>query len=392
MKRKSHWSQPSLSRDFSILAGVILFVLVVLSAWITWSTYTAQSSRISEDLQKEATRIDNTLARELKNAEFLLHAISKQVANIPPNNTTAIARLLQAYQEPGGVVAMWAWTNANQELAVSSNLGVLEKPVNVADREHIQKAVAEPGQVQISGPIAGRVSKRWVIPISIGITDDTGKQTGVLAASIDIGVITEELSYIVKREGVSFAVISKSLIQLTEVSETPDFVDTYFPKAMLESINIKTAPSGIVSRSKLFSSDQIYAYYQVSTRYPYILLVGYDSGYSDNAIRTQLLPRLLQIGSIAVFLIMFLWIVRVRILKPIVTLETIAADLTRGKPYTHDALRGPVEIDSLATQIAKVSDFILERERLETELRDKLNHYMQAVQDRQIKEQRLTEE
>ncbi len=392
MPNKSAWSQPSLSRDFAILAGVILFVLVVLSAWITWSTYTAQSQRIMDDLQKEATRIDNTLARELRSTEFLLKAIGKQISSIPPNDTRAIARILQSYNEPGGIVAIWAWTNANQELAVSSNIGVLDKPVDVSDREHIQKAFAEPSQVQISGPIAGRVSKRWVIPISMGITDDTGKLIGVLAASADIGVITDELSYIVKHEGVSFAVISKSLTQLTEVSNTPNFVDTYFPRTLLESINTKKEPSGMVSRGGLFGNDTIYAYYQTSMRYPYVLLVGYDSNYSDDAIRRHLSPRLLQIGTVAIFLLIFLWLVRIRVLKPIVELEKITADLTRGKPYTHDEPRGPVEIDALAIQIAKVSDFIVERERLEHELHDKLNASLQRESERGVKEQKVIEE
>lgn len=389
MREKSHWSQPSLSRDFAILAGVILFTLVILSAWITWSTYTAQSKRIIEDLRKEASRIDNTLTHELANTEFLLRVMSKQVAAIPPGNTTAIARLLQAYHEPGNVVALWAWTNAKQELAVSSNVGVLDTPVNVADREHIQKALDEPGQVQISEPIAGRVSKRWVIPISIGVTDDTGRQTGVLAASIDIGAITSELSYIAKRDGISIAIISKNLVHLTEVSNTPNFVDTYFPKQLLSSINIKNAPSGVVSKARLLSREEIYAYYQESARYPYILLVGYDNTYADTAIREQLMPRLLQIGSITLFLIIFLWIVRVRILNPIVELEEITANLTRGKPYTHKAPRGPVEIDALALQIGKVSDFIVERERLESELHEKLNALLKEAAERSVKEQNI---
>ena len=78
--------------------------------------------------------------------------------------------------------------------------------------------------MQIGRPIEGRVSGRWVIPVAMGLTDYTGKFIGTILISIDINELTEQISTLVKRDGISFAIISKTLIPLTQVSDDNNFL------------------------------------------------------------------------------------------------------------------------------------------------------------------------
>lgn len=369
---KSSLIQPSLSRDFAILTGSILFVLLILSLWITWSTHAEQSTRIIDQLEKETDRIDRTLEREMHHASYLLDAIGKQIRGLEQHDNRGIAKILQTYQSHNRVYAIWAWTDATQSVVVSSNKGVLDEPVDVSDRDYVHKSALEPWVLQIGAPIEGRVSDRWVIPVSVGVTDETGHYLGSITASLDINEITEEISDLVRRPGISFAILNKRLIKLSEVSTTPNFVDTYFSHQSLERINFTKSPSGVVSYASLFSDDDIYAFYKLSDRFPYIVLVGYDTQYGQDAIQRQLLPRLLQVISIAAFALLFLWIVRARIIRPVVDLTNITADLARGVPYEFKQRPAPLEIDMLAKQIANVSLYVDERKRLEVELREKL--------------------
>lgn len=374
---KSSLVQPSLSRDFYLLSGIILFVLLLISVWVTWSSYDQQTKKIIEELHIEADRIDRTLEREITNTGYLLNAIGHQLMVLEPTDTVRIAKILQNYHASSRVFAVWSWADASYNLLVSSNKGILEKPINITDRDYVHKAANDPWQFQIGSPIEGRVSDRWVIPVSIGVTDETGKYLGSLTASLDIQSITDEISHLVKRDGISFAIVSKNLAKLTEVSDTPNFVETYFPKPTLERLNMTKKLSGAVTLARLFPMEGIYTYYQVSTRFPYILLLGYDGKMSRHALEQQIFPRLLQILTVALFLLLFLWIVRVRIIKPVVNLTEITAGLTQGIPYVHDKKNAPIEIDMLASQISHVSQYINERLRLESELRDKLETALQ---------------
>lgn len=374
---KSTWARPSLSRDFTILTVLIVAALIVLSVWVSWSTYTHQSERILENLKKEATRIDKTLEREIAHTNYLLNALAHQISRSNHQDLKTIAQLLKTFDARDQVYAIWAWTNVDKHIVVSSNRGILEEPLDLSDRDYVQKAQADPWRLQIGVPIQGRVSERWVIPIGLGVTDDTGRFIGTLSASVDIDTLTQEIAHLVRREGVSFGIVSKDMVKLTEASDMSQFIDTYFPAKRLSHIDISKEPSGIFSQAKLFPNFHgIYAYYQLSERYPYILLIGYNVQHSQRELERLLLPRLLQIGTLAGFLLLFLWVVRSRIIRPVVELSGITGKLIQGQPYHHETRIGPVEIDQLAMQISRVSDYVDERKRLEEELREKLEAFL----------------
>lgn len=389
---KTSLVQPSLSRDFAILTGVILFVLLLLSMWITWSTHAEQSQEIVNQLEKETERIDRTLEREIFNASYLLDAIGHQIRNMDKPDKRSIAKILQAYQSHNRVYAIWAWTDDTQSLVVSSNRGVLEEPVNIADRDYIQKSAVEPWQFVIGAPIEGRVSNRWVLPVSLGVTDDTGQFLGSITASLDIEEITKEISVLVKRPGISFAVLSKTMLTLTEVSDIENFSKRYFSEDTLKRINSKNKTRGMLSYAHLFSDENIYAYYKLSDRYPYVLLVGYDGNYSDEIINHELLPRLILVGLIAFFALLFLWIVRVRIIRPVVKLTELTSKITRGESFDFQKRKAPVEIDMLAAQIASLADYVEERKRVEQELRDKLEVELSKQQQKPEDNQKFVTE
>lgn len=372
--KKSNWATPSLSRDFAILTGIIIALLLVLSVWVAWSTYHFQSEQVVLELKKEADRIDNTLEREIGHTSHMLRAIGKQISDMDTTDHRSIARLLKTYHENNQVRAIWAWTDAEQQLVVSSNRGVLDTPVKLSDRDYINKAQGDPWQLHIGTAIEGRVSERWVVPIAIGVTDETGKFLGTISASIDINRLTDQIKHLIRRDGTSFAIVSTQQALLTEVSDIPNFVARYFPKNRLATIDFNNQRSGMFSQAQFFPFfEGIYAYYQLSSHYPYMLLIGFDSQYSENALKRQLFPRLLQIGTLGLFLLLFLWIVRSRVIRPVIELTDILAGLIKGKPYKHERQIGPVEIDQLAHHIGLVSDYVEERRRLEEELIEKLD-------------------
>ncbi len=369
---KGYWTQPSLSRDFALLAAAVLFVLFLISAWVTFTTYTHHSEQVSRELAKESQRIEGTLASEMQNANYLLTALGRQLVLDETRDPTRLAQMLKAFDNKGFIYTILAWVNTDQQLIVSSNKGILEKPVDLSDRDYVKKAASEPWKMQIGRPIEGRVSGRWVIPLSMGITDYTGKFIGTIMLSVDINTLTEQLSNLIKRDGISFAIVSKTLIPLTQVSDDKDFVTNNFPTQKLVNVNFSDNPSGLIAQGSLFWGTGSYSFYKVSTDYPYIILLGYDSRYSDEAARSVLFSRLLQMMVIAAFLVTLLWIMRIRMIKPVLDITALAAAVAKGEHHPAMQVKGPVEIEALAHQVLRIGEYISENKRIEDELRNKV--------------------
>ncbi len=79
---RGYWAQPSLSRDFALLAAAIVVVLFTISAWVSYTTYTRHTEEIASELEKEAARVERTLGAEMESANYMLTALVKQIAKL----------------------------------------------------------------------------------------------------------------------------------------------------------------------------------------------------------------------------------------------------------------------------------------------------------------------
>lgn len=368
---KGSWAQPSLSRDFALLSAAILFVLCIISLGVTYSTYTNHAGTVATEMEKESLRIERALSIEMENASYMLSALGKQIVLDNDRDLVRLAQIMKSFDNKDHIYSILSWINPDQHLVVSSNKGVLEKPVDISDRDYVKKSLSDPWKMTIGRPIEGRVSGRWIIPVSMGITDYTGKFIGTIMLSIDIDALTERLSRTIRRDGLSFAVVSKTLIPITQISDDKDFVNNNFPVKRLVNVNFTKHPSGIISQGSILFGATNYAYYRVAADYPYIILLAYDPRFSDQTVRSLLWSRLLQVGAMAIFFVCFLWVVRVRMIRPVLELTNIAAGVARGEALRVNLRGGPSEIEGLATQINKICDYMDEARRIQAELRAK---------------------
>ena len=369
---KNTWAQPSLSRDFILLSVAIIFVLGIISTVVTFSTYATHSEHVANEMEKESIRIEQALSTEMENANYVLNALGKYIVLMPDRDPVKLAQILKSFDSKDYIYSILSWVNPDHHTIASSNKGVLENPVDLSDRDYVQQSSIEPWKMAIGRPIEGRVSGKWVIPVSMGITDNTGKFIGTLSISLDISMLTGRINNLIKRDGLSFAILSKSLIPLAQVSDDKDFVTNNFPLQKLESVNFSQTPSALMSQPNMLWNTGNYTFYRASVNYPYVVLLGYDPRYGDETIHGLLLWRLLQIVAMAVFFVAFLWIVRVRMIKPVIEMSAIASSIAGGHAYAGTPHKGPREIEGLALQIGRISEYIEETKRIQDELRNKM--------------------
>lgn len=374
-------AQSSLSRDFTLYSAVILVALLLASVLVVFDIYNNFSDKIFKKLQYEATRIDRELIVEIEHSSYLLESLGRQISNHGQMDNQTIAQLLKSFDVDAIVNNVFSWIDDQQLSVASSNKGVLHPPVDVSDRDFVKKSITEPWKIQIGRPIKGRVSEKWVIPVSMGITDTAGKFLGIILISIDIDMLASEFSTIVRKPGVSYGILSENMVPLTVPTNDNITIAGDYPKETLENYFVKQkSTKGVLSRPALLDANNKFWYFEKSSRYPYIIVLGYDTSLGEESIENDLRPRIGPIFILAVFMIWILWLMRRTIIHPVVDLTEVAARIARGQQYIPLKNPGPVEIEHLSLQIKKIGEYINERLRIEEELFSKTQN-MKRVKD-----------
>ena len=377
-------TQPSLSRDFTLLSVFIIFILLLVSVWVTIETMQNYRRDVAKQMETESLRLDRALIVEIENASYILESVGRQIQATGTDNQESIAQLFFSFAKTEGPKrSIFSWVSKDQMLAVSSNLGVLNKPIDVSDRDYMKKSIAEPWKVHIGRPIDGRLSQKWVLPLSLGLTDSNGTYAGTVIVALDSEKLADDIARTLKDSGVRFAITNMALTLLTQTQSAEQFFTKTFELKKLGTIDFTKHPSGQYSNGTLFDRDRGYAYYERSSQYPYIIFLGLDPQTTKAGLRSELIPRLVQLVVIAIFLLFVLYTVRRRIIQPVMALTNQTARIVRGEKFDEDETIGPMEIEQLSHEIKRLYDYIEERRRIEAELRLKnteLNRIKEAAQ------------
>ena len=362
-------TQPSLNRDFALLSVFIVFILVLVSVWVTVETIGNYERDALKQMESESLRLDRRLIVEVENASYILESVGRQI-QATGDNPQNISQLYFSFAKAEGPKrSVLSWVNKSQMITVSNNLGVLANPIDVSDRDYVKKSIAEPWKVHIGRPIDGRLSNKWVLPMSLGLTDKNGTYMGSVVIALDAQLLSEEIGSTMKDTGIRFAVTNLALTLVTQSMNAEHFFTSNFDVNALGKMDFDTEKSGVFSRGSLFNSHDIYSYFERSSQYPYIIFLGLDAQQSHRDIYKLLMPRLFQLLIIALFLLFVLWTVRKRIIQPVIALSEQTAAIVRGAPFDGQLARGPLEIEQLASEISLLYEYIEERRRVENELR-----------------------
>lgn len=362
-------TQPSLSRDFALLSVFIVFILVLASIWVTFETYGNYEKEVAKQMEREALRLDRSLIVEIENASYILESIGRQI-QATSDTSSNVAQLFFSFAKAEGPKrGIFSWVDKEQMITVSNNLGVLDKPIDVSDRDYVKKSIAEPWKIHIGRPIEGRLSHGWILPLSLGLTDRNGTYLGSVIVALDAETLTNNIGRSIKDNSIHFAITNFSLTLLTQTPAAVSFFNDSFDVTRLSKIDFEKTASGNYSKSSLFKRHQIYTYFERSSQYPYVIFLGLDASQSALDLRKMLVPRLFQLLVIAVFLLFVLWTVRKRIIQPVIALTEQTSTIVRGEGFDPDKTRGPLEIEQLAYEIQRLYDYINERRRVEAELR-----------------------
>lgn len=363
-------TQPSLSRNFLLLSVFIVVILIMVSAWVAAETIKNHAEATVKQLESDALRIDRALIVETETASYILESLGRQIQATGLEDQENIAQLFFSFAKTESTKRnAFSWVNKAQMITISSNLGVLDKPIDISDRDYVKKSVAEPWKVHIGRPIFGRLSQKMVLPLALGLTDQRGTYAGSVMVALDLEKLTADLTRVLRDSGTQFAITNLAMTLLTQTKEAEKFFTSTFNAQALARIDFDHQTNAVYSTGSLFDDRRKFAYFERSSQYPFIIFLGLDPAQSKQSVIGMLLPRLFQLCVIAAFLWFVLWTVRKRIIQPVIDLTHEAASIVRGERFDPSRMRGPLEIEQLGYEIKRLYDYIEERRRVESELR-----------------------
>jgi signal transduction histidine kinase len=347
------WVQSSLTRDFSLLAALMLSGALMMAVWIGLQGVQEQRREGRELLERRLQAAEDALVARFEQTHFMLDVLGRQIRPMKPQQADALAKLLRSFDTRPETYGLFAWVDARDYLIISSNQGVIAGGgIDVSDRDYQQAAKAQPETVHMGAAILGRTSGKHVLPMAMGLLDETGRYLGTIVISLD-------------REGLQ-AQLERTL--------TP-----YVAYALLDAHDgVVLQSAGAVLPKESGANKSMDAPIMMRVPVPqtsYRLMVWMESRWNMQQWAVAVSPKIAQLAVIVLALLAMMWLVRRRVVEPVLLLADAAAQMARGKPEVAIAIAQPAEIAQLAYHMQRLQEYLQERRRIEEELRRK-NHLL----------------
>ena len=184
-----------------------------------------------------------------------------------------IASDLQQGLNPGPLYNLFTIVNERGDTVLSSRPF---KPTNLADREHFQVHVrGDSGDLYISKPVLGRVSKKWSIQLTRRINHPDGSFKGVVVASMDPYYFTRLYDEVDLGQNSSIALIgTDGVMRARRVGSANTIGQDVGDSALFAQMRGQTRGS-FLQRSPIDGALRYYAFEKLA-HYPLYMLIGLD--------------------------------------------------------------------------------------------------------------------
>ncbi|MCC7596428.1 two-component sensor histidine kinase [Janthinobacterium sp. FW305-129] len=180
---------------------------------------------------------------------------------------------LQQGLNPGPLYNLFSIVNERGDTVLTSKPF---KPTNLADREHFQVHVrGDSGELYISKPVLGRVSKKWSIQLTRRINHPDGSFKGVVVASMDPYYFTRLYDEVDLGKNSSIALIgTDGVMRARRVGSVNTIGQDVGDSALFAQMRGKTRGS-FLQRSPIDGTLRYYAFEKLA-HYPLYMLIGLD--------------------------------------------------------------------------------------------------------------------
>lgn len=347
----------SLTKNYYIIMGIIFLSVFLVSGLYCLFSYQKyrqlrieKLSEVSEKIQEELNTIFDESYSIL---QFLGEKISTRFGSGDLKNVADILENTGNLNLKSMADSYVSWATVNGKIVVAKK-GILKNSLpDISDRHYFLSSRESPWTLQFSAPTFSVFSHSSIVPLAMGVTDENNKFIGYLIFSLKEKFIKKRLYDITGFGMMRFIIFDEqSNIIFDNYGIKKTVKNSDFLKVMerLKQAREKTQPFRIDSIS--------YRPYKKINHYPYYILAGLNEEMFNEEFFYYTLPSLCVFLLTGIFFAIVLLFFKRKILTPIITLASIAMQISKGNTNVKIYRQPSVEMNELAKSLLSVLRYI----------------------------------
>lgn len=375
----------SLSKEYLLFGSIVLIAVVILAVILTELTHRSYVEERQSKINSVSHTLNRTLIESFAYVEQVMGFVGDKIAQHGIKDKEYLGQLFQQkFDIADGDDAWFSWSlfdfvTPEAKVIVSSRDGVLEMPKSVTNRSYMNHVKTEPWKIHFSDLDVGITSGKEVIPAGMGIVDKAGKYLGAVTMGFSINKLTRNLEAAILEPGMRFMAIDEKgnvVFHSSDITIPTDFKVT---NTMLAT----GGKSPSILAESITLDDNVFTSYHKANRYPYAVLVGYNSKISNAEFKAVLLPRIIESIFIGIFCMMLLLFFRKYIISPVNKLSHIAKEISQNNTDVKIPEFDTYELNILSKQIARTKRLLMRENQNKAELSQAKNELSEAINNLQ---------
>jgi signal transduction histidine kinase/CheY-like chemotaxis protein len=368
------FNRSTIAADFFFFSACIITALILTSFGYWMEAYQDALKKKQDELPAISDRIASILIDSIDYTAKYAEFIGQRIAQHNPHDLNYIANTISGKNvtqthEQNLYTTTFDWVTPDKQLRASSKIGVLPQPFDMSDRDYLARTPLHPWTFQVSAPRIGGLSKQWIIPAGMGISNKNGDFLGTITLGFSISGLVRRIDQMINPADMHYIVLTDNLQTIIDSTSDNSGPSSVTFSTLIGKEGLSGSPAHFLATPLTYRNAN-FTYYKKVDKSPYIILAGYDTAMANALFHHVVLSRLAEFSGIGMAAIMLLYFMRRRLIEPVMELADNASRISMGQ---HVFIRGShvQEIAVLGKYMQKISDYVQNEHRISQELMHK---------------------
>ncbi len=356
--------------DYYMFFVFILLSILAVSAFYYHSAYENYKMERKTALEIATFRIHGELKEIFRENATILKYVSGAIDKIKGPPKKMLEEIARKLSVPGelGIRAMAAsyisWADPSGAVVVSGRHGILGKDApSIANRKYLEPAKKEPGVLKTAALTRSLFTTDVVLPIAMGVENSEKVFLGYLLVGLRIKNLRSHLEERIDKLKIDFIIIDNDrniIVSPPNLNINKSVFDPIFSHENSSKESLETP---------ILINNVAYSQYKKLKNYPYTVVIGYNEDYRIKKLHDNVLTKLYQFITLAVFCIVFIFFFKKIIINPISALSKYASLISTSNTNMKMPKQNSLEMHNLAKGLLLVNRYFRKtaryRKRLE---------------------------